>query len=144
VPNVQQREGLGVLQVRVVGLYAACAAELDLKAGGLAPRREIKESRHGGTRVIRRVDELGWVEAAGNYVCLHASGEQYLHRETMAHLEVEAALDPGKFARIHRSAIVNVDRVKELHPVFRGDYGVILCDGTHLTLSKVYRDRLSV
>ncbi|MBZ5623467.1 MAG: LytTR family DNA-binding domain-containing protein [Acidobacteriia bacterium] len=96
--------------------------------------------RSGGRVFFLRVDELDWVEAAGNYVRLHAGREEYLYRETMSRLE--ASLDPEKFARIHRSAMVNVERVKELHPLFRGDYTVILRDGRKLTLSKAYRDRL--
>jgi|HubBroStandDraft_4_1064222.scaffolds.fasta_scaffold225273_2 two-component system LytT family response regulator len=98
--------------------------------------------RSGGRVFFLRVDELDWVEAAGNYVRLHAGREEYLYRETMSRLE--ASLDPEKFARIHRSVIVNVERVKELHPLFRGDYAVILRDGRKLTLSKAYRDRLRV
>jgi two-component system LytT family response regulator len=98
--------------------------------------------RSGGRVFFLRVDELDWVEAAGNYVRLHAGREEYLYRETMSRLE--ASLDPEKFARIHRSVIVNVERVKELHPLFRGDYTVILHDGRKLTLSKAYRDRLRV
>jgi two-component system LytT family response regulator len=96
--------------------------------------------RSGGRVFFLRVEELDWIEAAGNYVRLHAGAEEHLYRETMARLE--SSLDPEKFARIHRSAIVNVDRVKELHPLFRGDYTVILRDGRELTLSKAYRDRL--
>ena len=57
---------------------------------------------------------------------------------------LESGLDRAKFARIHRSTIVNVARVKELHPPFRGDFAVILRDGKRLTLSKAYRDRLRV
>jgi two-component system LytT family response regulator len=98
--------------------------------------------RSGGRVMFLRVDELDWVESAGNYVRLHAGGEEYLYRETMS--RIEAALDPEKFARIHRSSIVNVERVKELHPLFRGDFSVILRDGRELTLSKAYRDRLRV
>jgi two-component system LytT family response regulator len=75
--------------------------------------------RSGGRVMFLRVDELDWVESAGNYVRLHSGAEEYLYRETMSRLE--AALDPDKFARIHRSSIVNVERVKELHPLFRGD-----------------------
>ena len=98
--------------------------------------------RSGGRVLFVRTEELDYVEAAGNYVRLHAGREQYLHRETMAHLE--SVLDPEKFARIHRSTIVNVERVKELHPLFRGDYEVVLRDGRRLTLGRAYRDRLRV
>ena len=98
--------------------------------------------RSGGRVLFLRVEELDFVEAAGNYLRLHAGREEYLYRETLARLE--ATLDPAKFARIHRSVIVNLERVKELHPLFRGDYAVILRDGRQLTLSKAYRHRLRV
>ena len=90
--------------------------------------------RSGGRVFFLPVDELDWVEAAGNYVRLHAGREEYLYRETMSRLE--DSLDPEEFARIHRSVMVNVDRVKELHRLFRGDYSVILRDRRKLTLSK--------
>ncbi len=96
--------------------------------------------RASGRVLFVHVDELDWVEAAGNYVRLHTGAESHLYRETMSNLE--NALDPAKFARIHRSTIVNVARVKELHPLFRGDHQVVLRDGTALTLSKNFRDRL--
>jgi two-component system LytT family response regulator len=98
--------------------------------------------RSGGRVLFLRTNELDFVEAAGNYVRLHAGAEEYLYRETMARMET--SLDPARFARIHRSTIVNVERVKELHPLFRGDYTVILRDGRQLTLAKAYRDRLKV
>jgi two-component system, LytTR family, response regulator len=98
--------------------------------------------RSGGRVFFLRVEELDWIEAAGNYVRLHAGGEEHLYRETMSRLE--ASLDPAKFARIHRSAIVNVDKVKELHPLFRGDYSVTLRNGRKLTLHRSYRSRLAL
>lgn len=98
--------------------------------------------RSGGRVLFLRVDELDWVEAAGNYVRLHAGGEEYLHRESMSRME--STLDPEKFARIHRSTIVNVERVKELHPLFRGDFAVILRNGKQLILGKAYRTRLKL
>jgi two-component system LytT family response regulator len=98
--------------------------------------------KSGGRVFFLRVQEIDWIEAQGNYILLHASGQEYLHRETMARME--ATLDPGMFARIHRSTIVNVERIKELHPLFRGDYTVILRGGQELTLGKAYRSRLNV
>jgi len=98
--------------------------------------------RAGGRVFFLRVDELDWVEAAGNYLRLHSGSDEYLYRETMSRLE--ASLDPARFARIHRSSIVNVERIKELHPAFRGDYTVILQNGRELTLSKAYRSRLRI
>ena len=85
-----------------------------------------------------RADDLDWVEAADYYVSLHAGGKSYLLRQTMA--EIERQLDPGKFVRVHRSAIVNLDRVKEMHPLFRGDSALVLADGTQLRLSRARRE----
>ncbi len=87
-----------------------------------------------------RVQELDWIEAAGNYVQLHVGSKSHLLRETMNGLE--AKLDPYKFLRIHRSAIVNIERIKELQPWYCGDYKVVLQDGTQLTLSRGYREKL--
>ena len=86
-----------------------------------------------------KTDEIDWIEAAGNYVKLHVGRETHMIRETMN--GIEAKLDPDKFLRIHRSTVVNIDRIKELHPMFSGDYAVILRNGTELALSRNYRDR---
>ena len=86
-----------------------------------------------------KVDEIDWIEAAGNYLKLHAGREAHMIRETMN--GIEAKLNPDKFLRIHRSTMVNIDRIKELHPMFSGDYEVILHNGTELTLSRNYRER---
>ena len=86
-----------------------------------------------------KTEEIDWIEAAGNYVKLHVGRDAHMIRETMN--GIEAKLDPDKFLRIHRSTVVNIDRIKELHPMFSGDYAVILRDGTELALSRNYRDR---
>ena len=86
-----------------------------------------------------KTQEIDWIEASGNYLKLHVGRDAHMIRETMN--AVEAKLDPSQFMRIHRSNIVNVDRIKELHPMFSGDYSVILRDGTELALSRNYRER---
>ena len=87
-----------------------------------------------------KTDEVDWIESAGNYAKLHVGQQTHLLRETMSGLE--ESLNPENFLRIHRSCIVNIDRVKELHPLFSGDYVVIMQDKRELTLSRNYRDRL--
>lgn len=87
-----------------------------------------------------KTDEIAWIEAEGNYVGLHVEKKKYLFRESISSLETR--LDPRKFQRIGRSAIVNIDCINELQPWFRGDYKVILHDGTELKLSHRYRDNL--
>jgi two-component system LytT family response regulator len=87
-----------------------------------------------------RAADIDWIEAYGNYARLHVGPRVHLVRCTMRALEGE--LDPTRFARIHRSTIVNLDRVCEMQPWFSGDYAVILSDGTRLRLSRWYRDRV--
>ncbi|HEY6330880.1 MAG TPA: LytTR family DNA-binding domain-containing protein, partial [Blastocatellia bacterium] len=81
------------------------------------------------------------IEAAGNYVRLHTGKDAHLLRETMA--GIESRLAPESFVRIHRSTIVNIERIRELRPLLHGDYEVILNDNTELTLSRAFREKLS-
>jgi two-component system LytT family response regulator len=91
--------------------------------------------------IFLSVDELDWAEAADNYVRLHVGKDTHLLRET---LQVFARrLDPATFLRIHRSTLVNLDRIRELRPLFHGDYSVRLKDGTELTLSRRFRATLA-
>jgi two-component system, LytTR family, response regulator len=96
--------------------------------------------KSGGHVYFLSVGEIDWIEAAGNYVKLHVGRESHLLRETMQ--AMEARLNPQQFLRIHRSTLVNINRIKELYPLFSGDYNVILKTGVELTLSRNYRDRL--
>jgi two-component system LytT family response regulator len=101
-------------------------------------RLSIKSAGKSGGRItFLGVDEIDWIEAADNYVQVHAGRESHLLHATMNSLEDR--LDPNKFLRIHRSTIVNVERIKELHPMFHGEYQVILKDGTQLTSGRGYR-----
>jgi len=103
------------------------------------PERLIVKS--SGRVFFVRTEEIDWVEASGNYVKIHTKADAHLLRESMKNME--AKLDPKIFVRIHRSAIVNIDRIKELEPWFHGEYIVIMRDGTRLTASRVFSDRLS-
>src|SRR6201989_66306 len=94
----------------------------------------------GGRVFFLNTDEIDWIEAEGNYVSVHTGKKAYLLRETISSLESQ--LDSKEFVRIHRSSIVRLDRVKELQPWSHGEYHVILEDGTRLTLSRSYREKL--
>ena len=96
--------------------------------------------RDGERFLLLRAEEIDWVESAANYVRLHARGTSYLVRATMA--ELERRLDPARFTRIHRSTIVNTDRIREIRPEWHGDFDVVLTTGKALRLSRSYRDRL--
>lgn len=87
-----------------------------------------------------RADTIDWIEAAGKFVHLHVGRAIHALRESMAELEQE--LDPVRFVRISRSAIVNLDRIQEIQPWFQGDYVLILTDGTRLTSTRGYRDNM--
>jgi DNA-binding LytR/AlgR family response regulator len=95
--------------------------------------------KSSGRILLIRADEVDWVEAQGDYVCLHVQGKKHLARQKISRLDRE--LPPHLFLRIHRSTIVNLDRVKELQPLFYGEYAVILQDGTRLTMSRSFRER---
>jgi two-component system LytT family response regulator len=132
------RDGLAVLDRRLVSLLE------DLKAGrgggGVGGGRARLAVRADGRVLFVRTADVDWVEAAANYVRLHVHGECYTLRESMKNME--ARLPPELFLRIHRSAIVNIDRIRELQPWFHGEHIAILHDGTKLTVSRVYADRL--
>jgi len=87
-----------------------------------------------------KISQLDWVEAYGDYVCLHSGENTWLLRRTMH--EMEEGLDPRAFARISRSAIVNLDRVRELLPADRGEHLVRLDSGRELKLTRTYREKL--
>jgi two-component system LytT family response regulator len=104
------------------------------------PGRDRMVVKSSGRIYFVRTTDIDWCEAAGNYVRLHVGQQTHLVRDTMAHIESD--LDPNQFVRIHRSAIVNVDRIQELQSTFGGEYVVLLRGGKRLTLSRGYRDAL--
>jgi two-component system LytT family response regulator len=98
--------------------------------------------RDRGSVFILTVDDVDWIAAEGDYVRVHTGGRGHLVRDTMASLE--SRLDPARFVRIHRSAIVNLSRVKEIRPHGDRDYLAVLRDGTRLKVSRTYRRRLAL
>jgi two-component system LytT family response regulator len=93
--------------------------------------------RARGKVVAVRSEDIDWIEAADYYATLHVGGATHLVRQTMA--DLEARLDAQRFVRVHRGAIVNIDRVREVHPLFRGDCTLVLSDGTQVRLSRTRR-----
>jgi two-component system LytT family response regulator len=147
-----RRGRLGALSVQLLDLLDGGRPGTAAAAGGPGGSGGTGRSS-GGARYLQRlviktdgrvavvnVKDIDWIEADGDYARIHAAKQWHVLRETMRSLEEQ--LDPARFARIHRSTIVNVERIKELQPYFRGDYVVILHDGTSLKLSRGYRPRL--
>ena len=130
--RIQQRQ-TGDLSRRISDLLA------DLKSG--APPQNRLAVKSGGRVLFLKIEDIDWVEAADNYVNLHIGNEAHLHRETMA--AMEGKLPADKFMRVSRSTIVNIERIKELQPLFHGEYALILRNGTRLTLSRSHREELN-
>jgi two-component system LytT family response regulator len=129
-------------------------ARLDLRAADAGRRilalvADLRRERRPQQRIVvkaagrvffLRPAEIDWMEAAGNYVRLHVGKKSHLVRETMKGLEDR--LDPDTFVRIHRSRIVNLDRVRELQPWFHGEHLIVLTSGEQLTTSRRHSVRL--
>lgn len=109
--------------------------------GGSKQHLERLVIKNSGRVQFLKTQDIDWIEAEGNYVRVHVGKEAHLLRETISTLETQ--LHPRKFMRVHRSTIVNLDRIKELQPWFHGEYRIILRDGTQLMLSRSYRERLN-
>ncbi len=122
---------------RIQEQLAALLQELRPPAPAQSDRLAVKGD---GRVVFVKINDIDWVEAADNYVSLHVGKETHMLRETMTHLEQR--LPAEKFIRISRSTLVNMERIKELQPLFHGEYAVMLRDGTKLTLSRGHRDKL--
>jgi len=113
---------------------------LDLLGSGSKPEARMNKRfviKAAGRVVFLDMDEIDWVEASANYVRLHAGAQSYLLREGIS--SISARLAAEQFVRIHRSTVVNIDRIKELQPCNSGEYIVVLKDGKELSCSRGYR-----
>lgn len=119
------------------------AALLDAPEEGVAGTRRYPDKltiRDGSTTSLVPMDAIDWVDAAGDYMCVHAQGETHVMRITMKALESQ--LDPERFARVHRSTIVNTDRVNKVCSHMNGEFFLTLECGARLKMSRTYRDRI--
>lgn len=125
------------------GPAAASVSQLTAMMRTLERNRDLERLaiRNRGNLIVVNVSSIDWIEAADNYVCLHCGSTTHVLRETLNALE--SRLDPARFVRIHRSALVNITRIRQIQPWFRGDSRVLLEDGTTLTLSRTHRDRVT-
>lgn len=143
--QVAQRQPAPGAQLRAVAEELSAESRTDEppppleEAPGHAPLTRILV-RENGKMFFVRTPEVDWFEADGNYIRLHVGEHRYLVRGRINNLE--RRIDPDQFVRIHRSIIVNLDRIKEVYPWFGGDYMVVLRDGTQLKLTRKHRDRL--
>jgi two-component system LytT family response regulator len=125
---------------RVRSQIAKSSTPVESTAAASDPKLTRVAVKNAGRIQFVRLDQVDWIEAAANYVRLHIGQGSHLFRGSMAALEQR--LDPARFVRIHRSTIVNVDRITEMHPSFARAHIIVLQNGTRLRLSPNYRDRL--
>ena len=139
---LNQREKLIQLLASTQGSGSIDEAKIREQLQADVPRRypQVLPIREDSGTVRLDVRTIDWIDAAGDYMCVHADGRTYVLRETMKSLE--AVLDPTVFQRVHRSTIVNVHRVKRLRPHTNGEYFLTLEDGQEIKLSRSYRDRV--
>lgn len=118
-----------------LGLHAGTGgASAPPPADGYMQRLSV---RHGEHIRVLAIDDIDWIRADGNYLHIHIGPMRYLHRDTLRHLLVQ--LDPARFLRIHRGTLVNLARIREVHPLFKGGAELVLHDGTRLDLSRRFR-----
>jgi two-component system LytT family response regulator len=139
---IQQRDRLYGLIAEITGCGEVALEEL-LEHGSAAvarPHAEILPIRQGREIVRVPIASIEWIDAAGDYMCIHASGQTHILRGTMK--ELEDILDPRLFQRVHRSTIVNLRRVKSLRAHMNGEYFLTLEGAHELKMSRTYRDKV--
>ena len=127
----------------IATLPGAHRSKIDGLLGDEVARPGRKLTIKDGSRLLRiDIDSIRWIDAAGDYMCIHAGDGTHVLRGTMQ--ELEQRLDPQEFARIHRSTIVNLKRVREMRPHVNGEYFLMLDSGHELKLSRSYRDKVKL
>jgi two-component system LytT family response regulator len=122
-------------------------SESPSEAGNRKPERAAQKEpidrvviKSSGRIYFLKIEEIDWVEGAGDYLSLHSGSQTHLIRETMGNFQ--AKLGPRKFLRIHRSTIGNIERIQDIRPLFKGEYVVTLTSGNRLKSSRGYRHEL--
>ena len=118
------------------------SAVKELLESGEAPRKysERIAIKDGSSTIFVNVSDIDWIDAAGDYMCVHVKGETHIMRTTMK--ELEAQLDPDVFQRVHRSTIVNLERVEKISSHINGEFHLTLSCGTALKMSRSYKDKV--
>lgn len=138
--NALQRAKKQIQQTGVDDLSSRLLGLLDDAKNNKEKFLERIVVKNAGKIFFLQTDEIDWIEASDNYVRLHVGKESHLVHGTMSKLE--SKLDPEKFIRVHRSTIINLSRIKELHPLFHGEYSIRLQSGKELTSSRSYKHNL--
>jgi two-component system LytT family response regulator len=139
-PRLKEAVRRAVERIRGGGVHdmtGQLARLLDRLSQSAAPQSGRLSIKREGSVTFVRVDEVDWIEADGDYVRIHVGKATHVIRETIT--EVLAKLPQARFVRVHRSIVVNTERIREVQPWFKGDYVLILNDGTKLRSGRTYR-----
>jgi two-component system LytT family response regulator len=141
---LEHKQSLLKLVGDITGEPIASMEELTAKGVDSLKKKEVPKLaiKDGGTTTWVPQDQIDWIDAAGDYMCVHAEGETHIMRMTMKKLEAE--LDPDHLQRIHRSTIVNIHRVTEMRAHINGEYFLTLIGGNSVKLSRTYKDKLKL
>jgi two-component system, LytTR family, response regulator len=129
--RIRQQKG-GDLDRRLLGLLEEMRGDRDYLQRLVVP--------NGQRSLFIQTEQIDWIEAERNYIRVHVGGRACLMRESLSRMET--ALNPAMFCRIHRSTIVNINRIQAVESSFRGEYLVVLHDGTRLPSGRSYRRNL--
>lgn len=137
---VDEKQRLLEMMVSMTGKSEAAIGELLETEEPESPHPDRLAIKDGSTTTFVSVKEIDWIDAAGDYMCIHVKGETHIMRTTMK--ELEAKLDPSVFQRVHRSTIVNLQRVEKVSSHINGEYHLILSCGSSLKMSRSYKDKV--
>jgi len=141
---IKHKKSLLRLVSQITGENVASMKEINTKGVHKMTKKEISKLaiKDGGHITWVPQDQIEWIDAAGDYMCVHANGKTHIMRKTMK--ELEAELDPSLLQRIHRSTIVNINRVIEMQSHINGEYFLTLEGGHTIKLSRTYKDKLKL
>jgi len=139
---LRHKQSLLRLVSNMTGENVSSMQELSTKGIEKLMKKEVVKLaiKDGGRTTLVPQDQIEWIDAAGDYMCVHAGGKTHIMRKTMK--ELEAELDPDLLQRIHRSTIVNVNQVREMQSHINGEYFLTLQCGHIIKLSRTYKDKL--
>mgnify|MGYP003133861458 CR=1 FL=1 len=135
-----EKQRLMDVVIRLTGRSEDAVAELMVNEESVVRYSEKLAIKDGSSTTFVPVRDIDWIDAAGDYMCVHVKGETHIMRTTMK--ELESSLDPNLFQRVHRSTIVNLDRVERVSSHINGEFHLTLSCGTSLKMSRSYKDKV--
>lgn len=138
--SVTDKQRLLDLVISITGKSENSVAQLIKERDGAKAYPDRIAIKDGGETTLVSVTDIGWVDAAGDYMCVHAKGQTHIMRVTMK--DLESQLDPTIFQRVHRSTIVNLDKVTKVCSHMNGEFHLILDNGSTIKMSRSYKEKV--